>query len=145
LDELIQYRIATLEYRKFLSKGVPEGLRFSAKNPLFFSLKEIVRRAIRSQIVRRAIRSQIVRRAIRSQIVRRAIRSQIVRRGDHFGEHRSQRRSFILSTVSPRSHRKSKGRYSRRQQTRHKAKSPYFFTAALQNLGTPRISRFSLS
>jgi hypothetical protein len=117
LDELIQYRIATLEYRKFLSKGVPEGLRFSAKNPLF-SLKGVVRRAIRSQIVRRAIRSQIVRRAIRSQIVR---------RGDHFGEHRSQRRSFILSTVSPRSHRKSKGRYSRRQQTRHKAKSPYFF------------------
>jgi hypothetical protein len=138
LDELIQYRIATLEYRKFLSKGVPEGLRFSAKS-------QIVRRAIRSQIVRRAIRSQIVRRAIRSQIVRRAIHSQIVRRGDHFGEHRSQRRSFILSTVSPRSHRKSKGRYSRRQQTRHKAKSPYFFTAALQNLGTPRISRFSLS
>ncbi|KAJ3629970.1 hypothetical protein MTP99_014330 [Tenebrio molitor] len=45
-----------------------------------FSLKGVVRRAIRSQIVRRAIRSQIVRRAIRSQIVRRAIRSQIVRR-----------------------------------------------------------------
>jgi hypothetical protein len=68
LDELIQYRIATLEYRKFLSKGVPEGLRFSAKNPLF-SLKGIVRRG--------------------DHFV-----ENIVRRGDHFGKHRSQRRSF---------------------------------------------------
>jgi hypothetical protein len=140
LDELIQYRIATLEYRKFLSKGVPEGLRFSAKNPPF-SLKGIVRRAI----LARSFAGRFVARSFAGRFVARSFAEaiifwNIVRRGDHFfgehrsqrrsfffGEHRSQRRSFILSTVSPRSHRKSKGRYSRRQQTRHKAKSPYFF------------------
>jgi hypothetical protein len=116
---------------------VPEGLRFSAKNPLFRG-KVITESSDFHNtndnslgVVRRAIRSQgdsFAGRFVARSFEEAIIFWNIVRRGDHFfGEHRSQRRSFILSTVSPRSHRKSKGRYSRRQQTRHKAKSPYFF------------------